>query len=213
MDGISGTVSLGILFCCLLAILMEKNSGSFDFLLLLGVSGAIIGFLAFNWHPASIYMGDTGSQFLGAFIAAVSVHLLWNYRDAAGPAIQFRQYIIPLIAFSVPIIDTTTVVFRRIARGQSPFIGGRDHISHHFVYAGLTDKQVICLLGGMSFLSAIIAAIVIVWHDHISTGITMMLYGYFVILFLLAQFFYNAGSRKEKNRRKPAIPIRKSSTA
>ena len=213
MDGISGTVSLGILFCCLLAILVEKNSGSFDFLLLLGVSGAIIGFLAFNWHPASIYMGDTGSQFLGAFIAAVSVHLLWNYRDAAGPAIQFRQYIIPLIAFSVPIIDTSTVVFRRIARGQSPFIGGRDHISHHFVYAGLTDKQVIYLLGGISFLSAILAALVILWYDSISASITIILYSYFILLFLLAQYFYNYGSRKEKKRHKLTIPIRKSSTA
>ncbi len=213
MDGISATVSLGILFCCVLAILVEKNSNSSDFLLLLGVSGALIGFLVFNWHPASIYMGDTGSQFLGAFIAAVSVHLLWNYRDAAGPAIQFRQYVIPLIAFAVPIIDTSTVVLHRLARGQSPFIGGRDHISHHFVYAGLTDKQVIWLLGGFSFLSAVITVMIIYWYNSISSGITMALYSYFIFLFLLAQYFYNYGRKKEQKRHKLTIPIRKSSTA
>ena len=88
-----------------------------------------------------------------------------------------------------------------------------DHISHHFVYAGLTDKQVIYLLGGISFLSAVVTALVILWYDSINTSITIVLYSYFMLLFLLAQYFYNYGSRKEKKRHKLTIPIHKSSTA
>lgn len=198
MDGIGGSVSLGILFCCLLVLLVENNLFSFYFLLLLGVSGALIGFLFFNWYPASIYMGDTGSQFLGAFLAAVSIHLLWNYHDAGGDAFQFRQFVIPLIAFTVPVLDTGTVIIRRMARGQSPFVGGRDHISHHFVYAGLKERQVICLLGGLSFLSAIATAIIIWQIEKITPVITMTLFGCLLVLFLLTQYFYSSGSRNER---------------
>ncbi len=200
MDGICATISLGILFSCLLALMIGSNLYSFYTVLLLGVSGALAGFLVFNWHPASIYMGDTGSQFLGAFISAVSIQLLWTYHDVNGPAFQFRQFLIPLIAFTVPLIDTTTVFIRRIARGQSPFVGGRDHISHHFAYAGLSDRQVIYLLGGVSFLSALLTAILIRFNQDSSSLLTVLFYGYFLTLFVIVQYYYNVGKRKEKQR-------------
>lgn len=213
MDGISATVSLGILFSCLLALLADDHLISFYTLLLLGVSGALVGFLVFNLHPASIYMGDTGSQFLGAFISAISIQILWNYRDGNGPAFQFHQYLPPLIAFTVPLIDTTTVFIRRIARGHSPFIGGRDHISHHFAYAGLSDKQVAYVLGGMSFVSALFTYVLILWNRAHSSLITFGFCSYFVALFFIVQHFYNVGKRKEKNlyshahKSKEAIPV------
>ncbi|MBX7109505.1 MAG: undecaprenyl/decaprenyl-phosphate alpha-N-acetylglucosaminyl 1-phosphate transferase [Chitinophagales bacterium] len=200
MDGICATISLGILFSCLLALMIGSNLYSFYTVLLLGVSGALAGFLVFNWHPANIYMGDTGSQFLGAFISAVSIQLLWTYHDVNGPAFQFRQFLIPLIAFTVPLIDTTTVFIRRIARGQSPFVGGRDHISHHFAYAGLSDRQVIYLLGGVSFLSALLTAILIRFNQDSSSLLTVLFYGYFLTLFVIVQHYYNVGKRKEKQR-------------
>ncbi|HUM46086.1 MAG TPA: MraY family glycosyltransferase [Chitinophagales bacterium] len=213
MDGICATVSLGILFCCLLALLAESNFYSFYSLLLLGVSGALVGFLFFNWHPALIYMGDTGSQFLGAFIAAMSIQLLWKYHDPDGPVFQFRQFLIPLIAFSVPLIDTTTVFIRRIARGQSPFIGGRDHISHHFVYAGLSDRQVIYLLGGMSFFSALLTACLIWWYQQLSSYLVVGVYGYFIFLFGVVQYFYKRGGRKEQKLHHDTIPAVKKTAA
>lgn len=200
MDGICATISLGILLACLLALMIGSNLYSFYTVLLLGVSGALVGFLVFNWHPASIYMGDTGSQFLGAFISAVSIQLLWTYHDPNGPAFQFRQCLIPLIAFTVPLIDTTTVFIRRIARGQSPFVGGRDHISHHFAYAGLSDRQVIYLLGGTSFLSALFTAILVQWNQVSSSFLTVFFYAYFITLFAVVQYFYNVGKRKEQKR-------------
>ncbi|MEO6167011.1 MAG: MraY family glycosyltransferase [Chitinophagales bacterium] len=211
MDGICATVSLGILFSCMLALLAEHNLFSFYSLLLLGVSGALVGFLSFNWYPARIYMGDTGSQFLGAFISAMSIQLLWNYHDAGGPAFQFRQFLIPFMAFSVPLIDTTTVFIRRIARRQSPFIGGRDHISHHFVYAGLSDRQVIYLLGGMSFLSALLTGFLIWWYHQLPSYIIIGFYAYLIILFCVVQYFYNKGGRMQQklNQDNPS-PLQKS---
>jgi UDP-GlcNAc:undecaprenyl-phosphate GlcNAc-1-phosphate transferase len=204
MDGISGLVSLAILIACILVLYLGSNLYSFNTILLLGVSGALIGFLYYNWHPSKIFMGDTGSQFLGSFIAAISIPVLWNFHDAEAGAIQIKQILIPLIAFSVPIIDTATVFIRRIARGKSPFVGGKDHISHHFVYAGLTDSQVMYLLGGWSFLSAIITALLVHWISVMNNFMVICVAIYFILLFLAVQFFYNMGMKKENIRKATA---------
>lgn len=200
MDGISATVSFFILLSCLLGLLGDKSLFSFYSLMLLAVSGALVGFLVFNWHPARIYMGDTGSQFLGAFLSVISIQLLWNVHDPNGPVIQFRQFLIPMIAFSVPLIDTTTVFFRRIARGKSPFVGGRDHISHHFAYAGLSDKQVIYVLGVISLVSSALTAFMIWEGAQINSTIILGVIGYFILLFVAVQFFYVKGEKRELMR-------------
>ncbi len=200
MDGISGLVSLTILIACVLVLYVEGNVFSFNTVMLFGVSGALIGFLYFNWHPARIYMGDTGSQFLGAFIAAITIPVLWKYHEAAGPAFQLKQIIIPLIAFTVPILDTVTVFIRRIARGKSPFVGGKDHISHHFVYAGLSDSQVMYLFGGWSLFSALLTAFLIHSFNQLNETIVIAVFSYFILLFIAVQFFYNYGMKKEQRR-------------
>jgi UDP-GlcNAc:undecaprenyl-phosphate GlcNAc-1-phosphate transferase len=200
MDGISGIVSLFIMLACILVLAVDHHLYSFYSLMLLGVAGAVTGFMYFNWHPARIYMGDTGSQFLGAFISAISIPVLWKFHSEGGGTIQLTQYLIPLIAFTVPIIDTCTVFMRRIVRGHSPFIGGRDHITHHFAYAGLNDKQVIYLLGGCSLLAAVFTAFLVAERTRLNAAIIMACYFGFVLLFVIVQYVYNVGMRKEKAR-------------
>lgn len=200
MDSISGLVSLCIMLACFLIQIVEKNVFSFYSVMLIGVAGAVSGFLYFNWHPARIYMGDTGSQFLGAFISAISIPILWKYHSPNGGSIQLTQYLIPLIAFTVPIIDTATVFMRRIARRQSPFIGGKDHISHHFVYAGLKDKQVIYVLGGCSFISAILTVYLVAARRDLNPILMTLCYSYFIFLFIVVQYFYDRGMKREKAR-------------
>jgi UDP-GlcNAc:undecaprenyl-phosphate GlcNAc-1-phosphate transferase len=200
MDAISGSVSLFIMLSCFLVLVVEHNVFSFYSLMLIAVGGAVVGFLFFNWHPAHVYMGDTGSQFLGSFISAISIPILWKYHADHGPLIQPSQFLIPLIAFTIPIIDTATVFMRRIARGQSPFIGGKDHISHHFVYAGLRDKQVIYLLGGWSFLSSLLCAYLVSIRTELNSIMLACLYSYIGILFIAVQYVYDFGTRREKAR-------------
>ena len=143
MDGITGTISASIIMSCLLVIYFLDDINSVYSLILIGSFAAMLGFLIYNWHPAKMYMGDSGSQFLGAFLAAISMMYLWKFRDPGAPGeFQFRQFVIPLLAFMLPIIDTTTVFVRRIARSQSPFVGGKDHTTHHLAFAGLKDNYV-----------------------------------------------------------------------
>src|SRR5258706_550335 len=117
----------------------------------------ILGFFFYNWHPAVIYMGDTGSQFLGVFLSAVGIKFFWQAGTVPpSELIDFRQVIIPILVFIVPIVDTTTVFINRILRKQSPFVGGKDHTTHSLAYIGFSDRQVALTFIGISLFSILL---------------------------------------------------------
>ncbi|MFM9026573.1 MAG: MraY family glycosyltransferase, partial [Bacteroidota bacterium] len=78
MDAITTTVSISIILSALTMMIFGKDLSSVYFMILTGVMGALIGFLYFNWHPSKMYMGDTGSQFIGVFLAAIGIKYFWN---------------------------------------------------------------------------------------------------------------------------------------
>jgi UDP-GlcNAc:undecaprenyl-phosphate GlcNAc-1-phosphate transferase len=97
-------------------------------------AGATAGFLLWNRPPAKIYMGDAGALFLGIIVAVLTIRL--------DPAIQptWKSLSIPLLLMAVPLLDTTVAVTSRLARGISPFTGGRDHLSHRLMRKGLRRR-------------------------------------------------------------------------
>jgi UDP-GlcNAc:undecaprenyl-phosphate GlcNAc-1-phosphate transferase len=109
---------------------------------------------------------------------------LWN--GHAGPEfrIQTKQIIVALLVFVVPIIDTTTVTVNRLLKGKSPFVGGRDHTTHHLSYLGLSDRQVAYVFISLSALSLVFLVIIdrVIGNkwDYIHFG---MFLTYFLILF------------------------------
>ncbi len=184
MDGITASVSVSIVLGGLYMIWSRGEAQSIYFITLLGVLAGLLGFLYFNWNPSKMYMGDTGSQFLGVFLSVVGILYLWN--GHAGPEfrIQTKQFIVALLVFIVPIIDTTTVTINRLLKGKSPFVGGRDHTTHHLSYLGLSDKQVAKVFLGLSFLSVmfliIIDRVIGANWDYIHFGLFLT---YFLLLF------------------------------
>ena len=94
-------------------------------------AGATAGFLIWNRPPAKIYMGDAGALFLGIIVAVLTIRL--------NPAIRptWKSLSIPLFLMAVPLLDTSVAVTSRLARGISPFTGGRDHLSHRLMRKGL----------------------------------------------------------------------------
>lgn len=191
MDGITTMVSLFILLIIIVMVFMEHDYNNIHLIVLVGVLASLTGFLFFNWHPSKMYMGDTGSQFLGVFLSSMGIMYFWNDYYAPNAAVVLsKQFIIPLIAFIVPIIDTTVVVVNRVSRGQSPFVGGRDHTTHSLAYLGLSDRQVAYIFAGISansiFLITYIKRYIITW----SWEFTLLFGGYFIIL--LSVFFYFA---------------------
>jgi UDP-GlcNAc:undecaprenyl-phosphate GlcNAc-1-phosphate transferase len=199
MDGITTTASMVLILSAIIFALVGVEGNQVYLILLIGVFGSLTGFLYFNWNPAKIYMGDSGSQFLGVFLAAISIIFFWNQKDEFGGVFQIKQFVIPMLVFIVPLIDTFTVSIRRLMRKQSPFVGGRDHTTHHLAYFGLSEKQVALALITVALVSIPMVTVLymelIEWTWIVST----LAFVYFLTAFVLMQWVYNLGKiRQEK---------------
>jgi UDP-GlcNAc:undecaprenyl-phosphate GlcNAc-1-phosphate transferase len=115
-----------------------------------GICGACLGFLAFNWRPASIFMGDAGALFLGY---ALSIAVLEVHMTVPAQGTVFVR----LIFFGLPILDTATVVLGRMRHGISVTRGGRDHLSHRLVDVGLSQGAAVAVLVGVQLVLSAIA--------------------------------------------------------
>lgn len=201
MDAITTTNSASIILGMLLVILSTHFiNGNLYLVMLVGVLGALIGFLYFNWNPSKIYMGDTGSQFLGVFLAASSIIFIWNYRDFPDSIFELKQFVVPMLFFIVPLVDTTTVTIRRLLRKQSPFVGGKDHITHHLAYLGLSDRQVATVLFSFSLLSIPIVLMIVNGWIEWTMWVSISSFIYFFVVFGTMQVLYNIGKKKHQQK-------------
>jgi UDP-GlcNAc:undecaprenyl-phosphate/decaprenyl-phosphate GlcNAc-1-phosphate transferase len=158
MDGISSIVSM--LACSFMVFvnisLFDKSS--YATTLNLGVLGALAGFLVYNFHPSKMFMGDTGSQFLGLFLAVMGIDNCWN--NPTSPLVAgfpVANPVIVMLVFLLPLSDTLTVVINRLRAGRSPFVGGKDHTTHHLFFKGLSEVRIAYLFmaaGGAGILLA-----------------------------------------------------------
>lgn len=155
MDAIASVVSASIFSVILVCLALRGQLASADFLLILGATATLVGFLFYNWNPSKMYMGDTGSQFLGVLLAYVGIHYGWDI-PAKSSYLHWgwlRPVLIIWLLFVLPITDTLTVSINRMLQKRSPFVGGRDHTTHSLSYAGLSDSQVAFVFIGISLIS------------------------------------------------------------
>jgi len=153
MDGITTIVSIFILLAAAIGSGLIMSSNFFYTFVCGGTVSALVGFLIFNWNPSKIFMGDTGSQMIGALLASVGVIFFWNNDLISIHHAWYSKLAIVMTAFVIPIADSLTVTINRIRRGQSPFVGGKDHTTHHLSYAGLSDRQVALVMILISSIS------------------------------------------------------------
>ncbi len=149
MDAVTSLTSFSIIGgASLFAIFNDTGISDFGLIVMLSVAAALISFLFYNWNPSKMYMGDNGSQFLGAILAWIGISFFWNSVPVAEFQYGFntKQALIVALAFIVPLTDTTTVTINRLLRKQSPFVGGRDHTTHHLFYLGLSNRWVAAVL-------------------------------------------------------------------
>ena len=184
MDGITTIVSAIIAFTIFFILLLNNELNNIEMTITVGLLAALLGFLYFNWHPSKMYMGDTGSQYLGILLAALSINYLWNPVTTHEYSIS-RQLLIPLLSFIIPIVDTTTVVIKRISKGDSPFIGGKDHTTHHLSYLGLSEKKVAAIIALISIISSVIVIYVVTKISIWSHLYTVIFVTYFLIVFVV----------------------------
>ena len=122
-------------------------------------AGAPIGFLMWNKSPAKIYMGDAGALFLGIIISVATIRL------NPGVTPSWKSLTIPVILLAVPLLDTCVAVFSRIARRVSPLTGGKDHLSHRLVRAGLSRPMAAIALWAASGVCGLVAICIYRYSD------------------------------------------------
>lgn len=130
-------------------------------------AGATLGFLIWNKAPAKIYMGDAGALFLGIILSTLTI------RMDPGIYPNWKSLAIPLILLAVPILDTTVAVVSRVHRGLSPFIGGKDHLSHRLVRIGFTHRTTAFILWSFSGISAAFAYLIYEFPNQFGNEIVL----------------------------------------
>lgn len=133
LDGLAGGIALLIFLC--IGYLGIGAKDWFVAMVSIAVGGAILGFLRFNTHPAQLFMGDAGSQFLGFVAILLSIKLTQQTAQLS--------VILPLIILGLPILDTLTVMTRRLAKGRSPFAADRNHFHHQLMEIGLFHTEAV----------------------------------------------------------------------
>jgi UDP-GlcNAc:undecaprenyl-phosphate GlcNAc-1-phosphate transferase len=188
MDGVAGSVSVSILLSALAIMILHQQFDSVYFITMTGVIAALLGFLYYNWHPSKIYMGDTGSQFLGVFLAAMGIKFLWNADSSPADFISFKNLILPILVFILPIVDTTSVFINRIMKGSSPFVGGKDHTTHALANLGFSERQVAIVFCAITFVSIILVLVIeryLTPWNHFYTS----LFSVYILLLFLVLFY------------------------
>jgi UDP-GlcNAc:undecaprenyl-phosphate GlcNAc-1-phosphate transferase len=159
-------------------------------LIIISVIGTLCGFLAYNWHPSKMFMGDSGSQFLGIFLAFCGIEFCWNI-----PVIEKNNFpiiypinniILVALVFIMPLTDTAIVVINRIIKGSSPFVGGKDHTTHNLFYNGITEKKIAALFFMTNITGGCLALFLINQSDfNLQRSLLLAAYPAFIFLFLL----------------------------
>lgn len=138
MDGLGPMVAL---VACLALVATTVASGDVGIpVMAAALAGSLLGFLPFNWRPARIYLGDSGSLFLGLMLGALSMTGEYTAHNRLG-------FVAPLLILALPLFDTVFVSVMRLARGASPFRGSSDHFPLRLRRLGLTVPQVVTTCG------------------------------------------------------------------
>lgn len=146
LDGLAVGVSSIAAISLLSILLLEQNASLTLLVLTAALAGSCFGFLPYNFNPAKIFMGDTGSTFLGYILACVSIQ---------GPFKMYVAFAVPLLVLGIPIFDTAFAIIRRIAKGQSPMTPDRGHLHHRLMDAGFSHRTTVVILYGLSAVLAV----------------------------------------------------------
>jgi UDP-GlcNAc:undecaprenyl-phosphate GlcNAc-1-phosphate transferase len=150
MDGLAAGVVM--IAAAYLGFILLETSPPVATALCFSLVGALAAFLVFNFNPASIFMGDSGSMFIGFLLAVLSL--------ATAEASNVLSFVaVPTVLLLVPILDTTLVTVTRVLRGRSIAEGGRDHTSHRLVMLGLSEREAVAVLWFLTLLAGASASV------------------------------------------------------
>jgi UDP-GlcNAc:undecaprenyl-phosphate GlcNAc-1-phosphate transferase len=154
MDGLA--TGIAVIASGFLALSFLSTSQFTEALMLMTFAGALLGFLVYNSNPASIFMGDSGSMFIGFFLASSALVNVSGGRSRS----LLPVLAVPILVLFIPIFDTTFVTILRKFSGRAASRGGRDHTSHRLVALGMSERHAVWMLYGFAALSGVLALLV-----------------------------------------------------
>lgn len=174
IDGLDGLAAgVAVIACLPLFSVAHELGYGFVALLLLTLAGSTLGFLRYNFNPASLFMGDTGAMFLGFMLGALSVE--GTLKGAATVALA-----VPVLILGLPVIDTIFSVVRRFRNGVPVYQADRGHLHHRLLDLGLSQKQAVLLLYGWALAFGFLGILLVQAPPGIATFSVLVVLGLLV---------------------------------
>jgi UDP-GlcNAc:undecaprenyl-phosphate GlcNAc-1-phosphate transferase len=188
MDGLSA----GVAFVASTVLLVNAwlLGEFFITLVLVAFMGSLLGFLFFNWHPASVFLGDCGSLFIGYVLASLT--LLERYVSHASSS--YFPILMPVLVLAVPLLDTATVMVIRIREKRPIYVGDRRHLSHRLVALGLSPKAAVLVIYLITFCLGL-GAVALADASPGKTALILLQSAAIVALILILMFFERRDER------------------
>lgn len=175
LDGLAaGTCSIYYITMLVIGLTVKVSHGGLDVMLCTIMIGSTLGFLVYNFNPASIFMGDTGSMFLGYMIAVIA---LLGFKTAT-----FTSFVIPILIMFIPILDTLLAIFRRMLKGENIGAPDKEHLHHQLLKRTSSVKKTVLLI----YFTNICFSIVSVLYSWGNTKSAMIIYA---VLMVITLFF------------------------
>jgi UDP-GlcNAc:undecaprenyl-phosphate GlcNAc-1-phosphate transferase len=195
LDGLAVGVSTTAAFSMFIVSLFVAPNSTLP-IIVAALAGACLGFIPYNLNPAKIFMGDTGSMFLGFILATLSVQGLFKFYAVI-------SFAVPFLILGLPIFDTAITIIRRIMRGKSPMQADRGHLHHRLIDMGLSQKQAVALMYSVSGALGIIA---VVLTSSGEVKAILLLVAILVLAGLGAAIIHGRQPPKDKDEACPAGP-------
>lgn len=187
IDGLAGTIALVCTF--FLGLAFAVNNLYSPAIISFSLMGAIIAFLKFNYAPARIFMGDSGSLVIGFVIAVLAIILTDNVRQLETNVLFHSSKSVLLVALSlffIPVFDTFRVFITRIAHGKSPFAADRSHLHHYLLDLGFSHSKIVVILTSSNLIIILIAFLVQDLPINLSLPlITLCTFALFCVLYFI----------------------------
>lgn len=170
IDGLDGLAAGSALFSMMVFFVVALvNHSWLGSLISVTLAGAILGFLRFNFNPATIFLGDSGSLFIGFMLSALAL-------AGAQKAPTFVAVAIPVVSFGLPILETLLSVLRRLISGRPIFTADREHIHHKLLQMGFSHRQVVIVLYAVSAIFAMLS-LFLLWPTGSTLGLVLAVVG------------------------------------
>jgi UDP-GlcNAc:undecaprenyl-phosphate GlcNAc-1-phosphate transferase len=177
--GVTAIIALGFLIVATqLAMVgggVNTNRDAIRVIMALALLGAVLGFIPFNFNPASIFMGDTGSMFLGFVCAAMMIEMSHEHS---------KWFLASMVMFALPILDTALAFARRYLNGRPLFSADRHHIHHQLMNRGLSVKQAVFVSYGLAIVFGILGTSMLFMRTRYAIALYLVIFAYLIVIAL-----------------------------